>query len=287
LGENEENISKDLSKIENMKHVRNSLNEFYLIHKKLLKGREESEKLISEIKIALEKLNNGLAGFEGKKLLYRESQKIIEGMRNEMMTFEKSVSKLEAEKNSSESMLKLLEKDIEMKIKEKERAQHISELITWVDEHFINLMENIEKHVMHSIHKEFEKFFQEWFSMLMGEQLDVRIDEQFTPIIEQNGYETEYANLSGGEKTSTALAYRLALNKVVNILIDGIKTKDMLILDEPTDGFSTDQLERMRDVLDALGLGQIIIVSHEPKIDTFVENTIKIYKDGHVSRIVK
>jgi hypothetical protein len=63
----------------------------------------------------------------------------------------------------------------------------------------------------------------------------IRINEQFAPIIEQDGFETDYINLSGGEKTSIALAYRLALNKVINIMIDSIKTKDIMILDEPTE----------------------------------------------------
>ena len=119
----------------------------------------------------------------------------------------------------------------------------------------------------------------------MGEQLSVRIDEAFSPVIEQNGYVTEYTNLSGGEKTAVALAYRLALNKVINALIDSIKTKDLLILDEPTDGFSREQLDRLRDVIAELGLRQIILVSHEPKIDTLADSVIKVFKEDHVSRV--
>ncbi|MBI4174550.1 MAG: hypothetical protein HY517_02805, partial [Candidatus Aenigmarchaeota archaeon] len=65
-----------------------------------------------------------------------------------------------------------------------------------------------------------------------------------------------------------------------------IKTKDLLILDEPTDGFSSEQLDRIRDVIAELALKQIILVSHEPKIDTFVDNVIRVYKEDHVSRVV-
>ena len=55
-------------------------------------------------------------------------------------------------------------------------------------------------------------------------------------------------SLSGGEKTSVALSYRLALNKVINDLIGNIKTKNIIILDEPTYGFSSEQLDKVREV---------------------------------------
>jgi len=63
-----------------------------------------------------------------------------------------------------------------------------------------------------------------------------------------------------------------------------IKTKDLVILDEPTDGFSEQQLDKLRDVLQQLDVKQMIIVSHEQKIEGFVENVIKFKKSAGVSR---
>jgi exonuclease SbcC len=91
--------------------------------------------------------------------------------------------------------------------------------------------------------------------------------------------------MSGGERTSLALAYRLSLNKVINDLIETIKIKDLIILDEPTDGFSTEQLDRVKIVLDQLNLNQIIIVSHESKIEGFVDTVIKVSKEDGISRV--
>jgi len=54
------------------------------------------------------------------------------------------------------------------------------------------------------------------------------------------------------------LAYRLALNQVLNSLLSKIKTRDFVILDEPTDGFSDQQLDKMRDVLNELKVKQLI-----------------------------
>ena len=76
--------------------------------------------------------------------------------------------------------------------------------------------------------------FKEWFNLLIEESnINARLDDTFTPVVEQDGYDTEFSSLSGGERTSLALAYRLSLNKVINDLITGIKMKDLIILDEP------------------------------------------------------
>jgi len=60
----------------------------------------------------------------------------------------------------------------------------------------------------------------------------------------------------------------------------------VLILDEPTDGFSEEQVDRLRIVLDELNIKQIIIVSHESKIESFVENVIRLNKKDGVSEII-
>ena len=65
--------------------------------------------------------------------------------------------------------------------------------------------------------------------------------------------------------------------------MSNIKTKDIVVLDEPTDGFSEQQLDKMIDVLLQLDVNQLIIVSHEQKIEGFVENVIKFKKENGIS----
>ena len=90
---------------------------------------------------------------------------------------------------------------------------------------------------MVSINQEFNEHFRKWFGLLVEDpSKEARVDEDFTPIVEQDGYEQNLRYLSGGEKTSVALAYRLALNSIVQKVAAGMKS-NLLILDEPTDGF--------------------------------------------------
>ncbi len=253
--------------------------------------QEESARLQPEInglsgEIAL--LSGKLKAVEKTELDYKEIDSRLKNEQASRLNQEKEKSRLEQQIKDLKSSITYLESEIDKKKAAKAKIQHIDELTHWLENQFIVLMDAMEKSVMVRINTEFVLLFQQWFDILMQDDvLSVRLDEDFTPIIQQNGYETDYQNLSGGEKTSVALAYRLALNRVINELVENIKTKDMLILDEPTDGFSSEQLDRIRDVISELRLKQVIIVSHETKIDTFVDNVIRVYKEGHVSRVVK
>ena len=194
---------------------------------------------------------------------------------------------LEKEKETSLRQAEILADEVRSKEAAKREFAGAANLSYWLDEVFSNLVSVIEKHVMMKVHREFNGLFTEWFSILIGtDAISARIDDEFTPVVEANGFEILVENLSGGEKTSCALAYRLALNMVINSLVSTIKTKDLLILDEPTDGFSAEQLDKLRDVLVQLQLQQIILVSHEDRIESFVQSIIRIEKEQHVSRVL-
>lgn len=207
----------------------------------------------------------------------------IESERSEHM---KQLSRYEQRAEDLRDRILASGRELADKRRARSRLQRFAELSDWLDRYFIGLMGTIERHVLITLQKEFNAFFQNWFNLLVEEEsLSAKIDENFSPVIEQNSFETSPQNLSGGEKTALALAYRLALNRTINALIETIRTKGLIILDEPTDGFSSAQLDRLRDVIRELGLEQVIIVSHEQKIDSFVDSVIRFRKENHVSRI--
>src|SRR3989339_735179 len=196
------------------------------------------------------------------------NKKLLEQLLDSQKKLELSIVINNKDKDFIEKELMILKSDIENKEKASSKLDYYTKLCDWFDSFFINIIDIIEKKTMSKLHSDFSDLFQKWFSMLIDESvLKVRLDEEFTPIIEQNSHDIEYENLSGGEKTACALAYRLALNQVINDIASLLNTKDIIILDEPTDGFSSEQLEKIRGVLEELKMRQIIIVSHEPKIE--------------------
>jgi DNA repair protein SbcC/Rad50 len=218
---------------------------------------------------------------------YRQRKAAHESLRSDHGELQMKMVSIQKDINTVTIEIVRISDNIETKKKIKVKINYISELNHWITEHFISLASTIEKSIMQKAHKEFNSLFRQWFYILMDDDnLTISLDEEFTPMIEQNSYRTFIENLSGGEKTAVALAYRLALNKVINDLINTIKTRDIIILDEPTDGFSSEQLDKMRDVFRELKIGQLIIVSHESKLESYVQNIIRISKIEHESKVM-
>jgi exonuclease SbcC len=280
-------LKKEVDELREKKHLTDMLNEKENRRLKLIESLKNIKKDIGIINVEKIKLRNEIEKLKDIENEYLAIKKEFEVIREEEKQILVKKTSIEKEIEGIEKIIEILDRNIDEKIKTKEKIKQIKNYKEWLERYFMQLMNNMERHVMVNIHREFNELFQHWFSMLMeDENLNVRLDNSFTPIIEQNGYESFVENLSGGEKTAAALAYRLALNRVINELVSEIKTKDLIILDEPTDGFSSEQLDKVREVLDEIGTKQTIIVSHESKIESFVDNVIRVRKNEHISNII-
>lgn len=246
----------------------------------------ELKKEIGILEQAKETYSLKIDSFKGQEMQFRLLKESLDAMKKEetnALVRQASVSK---EMQGLESNLKQLKIEIAKKEKDLDDLARLNEKVNWLEESFIPLTMAIERQIMAHVYRLFNELFKKWLSMLIEDDLlNVRLDQDFTPVIEQNGFDVDFEHLSGGEKTSVALAYRLALNKVVNDLYKAIGTHDMIILDEPTDGFSREHLDKLREVFDELNMKQLIIVSHESKIESFVEHVIRVNKNEHVSSI--
>lgn len=217
--------------------------------------------------------------------VFEEKQKQLEDALKKERIADIKVAELKKEIEVFGRQIEELREKITRREEIREKVDHLTKIETWLSKNFIPLITSIEKNVMIKLKVEFSKLFASWFSMLVSDVFDVRLSDDFTPVIEYQDYDIDYSYLSGGERTAIALAYRLSLNQVINSMLSKIKTRELVILDEPTDGFSEQQLDKMRDVLKQLEVKQLIIVSHEQKIEGFVENVIRFKKDAGVSRI--
>jgi len=250
--------------------------------------KENISKLQSEIKELNEKNSKiQLISFENKEKEYEQLRLDFEKIQKDERVTELEKTRITAEKSNSEKLEISLKNEIEEKERSKIKITELSALEGWIQNNFINIISMMEKHVLSSIYFNFNDTFKEMFSMLIeDERLVSRIDESFSPVIEQNGHETEFENLSGGEKTSLCLAYRLALHKAISEMISAIQTKGLLILDEPTDGFSSEQTDKLKDLFEKINAVQTIIVSHENKIESLADHIVRIAKSSHESVVL-
>ena len=243
--------------------------------------QKDLELLDGHIKI----LNNSVFELNKFDSIFDAKQRQFENSLREERNAEIKVAELRKEIEVFSRQIEEFRERIKKTEEMKKKVDHLIKIEAWLSKDFTSLISTIEKNVMIKLKVEFSKLFAKWFSMLVSDVFDVRLDDDFTPIIEHQDYEIDYSHLSGGERTAIALAYRLSLNQVVHSLLSKVKTRDLVILDEPTDGFSEQQLDKMRDIFRQMEVRQLIIVSHEQKIESFVENVIRFRKDNGISRV--
>ncbi|MEM4270549.1 MAG: AAA family ATPase [Candidatus Pacearchaeota archaeon] len=299
LEKEKEKILVDISSLEKeIFNIDKKLEQFNLI-KVRLEALEDKQKRLSYVEKQIISISNDIEmldkqvdrlknlTFELKKYenIFNFKNKELQFALNEEKKSEILIATTEKEIELTKKNIEKINNEILEKEKIKSNLLYISELEDWLSKDFSSLISFTEKNVMLKLREEFSKLFCEWFNILVPDTFTTRLDEDFTPIIEQHDFSLDYSFLSGGERTAVALAYRLALNQVINSLLSRIKTKDVVILDEPTDGFSEQQLNKMRDVLNQLNIKQLIMVSHEQQIESFVENIIKFRKENGITRV--
>ncbi|MEK6885941.1 MAG: AAA family ATPase [Nanoarchaeota archaeon] len=282
-----DSLRQSLSQLEILKIKLESINEKQIRINTLEKQKITLFADIEMIKKHIEGIEDLLEEFSSYDILYEKKSRELKEIVSKENSFMIKKAEINAEIQFLNKQIKILEEEVE-KIKElAKKLNYMKELEFWLNNKFLQFVLFTEKNVMLKLREDFSKLFSNWFSILVSDTITVRLDESFSPIIQQLDYEVEYDNLSGGERTAVALAYRLALNQTINSLLSKIKTRDLVILDEPTDGFSDSQLDKMRDVLNQLNVRQLILVSHEQKIEGFVNNIIKFKKVEGVTEIEK
>ncbi|MCW4034437.1 MAG: SMC family ATPase [Candidatus Bathyarchaeota archaeon] len=122
----------------------------------------------------------------------------------------------------------------------------------------------------------------------VGPSLIVNIDETYSPFVSSDqGYEREVENLSGGERTLLAFAYRIGLGQLIMQSRSG-HGLFMLLLDEPTESLGREDgsVERLADAISRFkAIEQIIAVTHNEAFAEKAEHVIRIEKHAGASQV--
>ena len=174
--------------------------------------------------------------------------------------------------------------EVAKKEKEAARARRLSNYEDWLGAFFRPTIEQIERQALSQAAARFNGHFQRFFTTLVDDpDMVVRVREDFSPVFEREGFDQDFEALSGGERTSMALAYRFALNAVIR---DSLASRqELVVLDEPTDGFSKEQVYKMRDLLGELDSRQVIMVSHEKELESMADYVFRVEKVNGTSRV--
>lgn len=285
----EDLLEKLREHLRNREELKNIEDQLERNNKKIEENRGNIKVLEEDIHILEQNLSEYEEKSKGINVILNKINKLKsdrDETSDKLQQIKENIASIKTLINSLEGDIERLENEINKKQSLKKQLYILKDYNIWFNEYLIPTLSLIEKHVMQNIHQEFNDNFKKWFGLLMDDPSKTgKINEEFTPIVEQDGFEQEINYLSGGEKTSVALAYRLALNNIVQKVSTGMKS-NLLILDEPTDGFSKEQLFKVRDILNELDCPQIIIVSHERELESFADNVFRVEKIDGVSKVM-
>jgi exonuclease SbcC len=139
--------------------------------------------------------------------------------------------------------------------------------------------------------KVLRSFVQQILDGLVGGEvptLNVTIDETYTPYVKSEmGVDREVSNLSGGERTLLAFAYRLGLGQLIMQSKTG-RGLSLLVLDEPTENLGSEDgsIERLAEAISRFkAIEQIIAVTHSEDFAAKADHVVTLDKDAGVSRV--
>jgi DNA repair protein SbcC/Rad50 len=139
--------------------------------------------------------------------------------------------------------------------------------------------------------KVLRNFVQQVLDGLVGGEtpmLNVVIDETYTPYVKsETGVDREVSNLSGGERTLLAFAYRLGLGQLIMQSRTG-HGLGMLMLDEPTENLGSEDgsIERLAEAISRFkAIEQIIAVTHSEAFAGKADHVITLEKEAGASKI--
>jgi exonuclease SbcC len=139
--------------------------------------------------------------------------------------------------------------------------------------------------------KVLRNFVQQVLDGLVGGEaplLNVIVDETYTPYVKsESGADREVSNLSGGERTLLAFAYRLGLGQLIMQSRTG-HGLSMLLLDEPTESLGREDgsIDRLAEAISRFkAIEQIIAVTHSEAFAEKAEHVIILEKEAGTSKI--
>jgi exonuclease SbcC len=307
--ERQKTVSQLQRDIEELQQIKNKANDAFSNLQMLAPRVEELKTRINEESQALTELSKE---FEEKQKLEKEIRLQLETVRTEINRFD--VNQMEAARTRREQAFKqyyLL--DSELRTKENRKEDLIKRLDATKErvdqaQRKIERMEKIAKvieiiggirdayrSIQPKLRSEFVKVLRNFVQQVLdnlvageGPLINVLIDETYTPYVKsESGFERDVSNLSGGERTLLAFAYRLGLGQLIMQSRTG-HGLSMLLLDEPTESLGREDgsIDRLAEAISRFkAIEQIIAVTHSEAFAEKAEHVIRLEKEAGVSTV--
>lgn len=260
--------------------------------KLLMEKIDDREKSISTDTEDLRKYENELINLGSVDEEFNSINKDLEVLNTDLISISSKKSSLEKEFKMLGQELVEIQKDFDgrkkklenMKENQKE-ADKISILLDLLERLRVDIRQ-IREVIRDKFLENFRYAFQKKFEEIRTEnEYLVDIKASYEPVAFSEKRSVPIDHLSGGEKTSVALAYRLALANIAAQMAN-VHPSEILILDEPTVGLDGEDIKALPEVLRSIKtIPQIIIVTHSEELKEAADYKYNVLKKDSISRI--
>ncbi len=259
----------------------------FLTNENLAKSLPEKEKEFAAAKSEVEKLKTDLAKSEkdfeaasrdyDRELHQTEKFALLEAEKRFAET-RANLGHAERQKSQAADELKRLaevRKAMQTEFQEKERLEKIGEATDFIRETLKKSAPLVAKNYIYYVSLEANQMFRE---ISGNAERTLKWTEDYGILLEENGYERPFVNLSGGEQMAAALSVRLALLKQLSDV-------RLAFFDEPTTNMDAARRERLAEqishITERKTFDQLFVISHDDTFEGYVDNVVSVAGNGN------
>ena len=255
---------------------------------KLSKEFEEKQLLEKQLREQLSAIRKEIAKFDLSQL--EKARKLRDQVFMEYSDVKNRLETTETRKNDLAFRMEELKQRLDnaqQKLDRKQRIERLLEIVTGVRDAYRSIQPRMRSEFVTYLQRMIQQFLDD-LTGGVGPALIVKIDETYSPIVTgEEGFEREVTNLSGGERTLLAFAYRLGLGQLImqSRTGHGLYT---LLLDEPTESLGREDgsIDRLAEAISRLkAIEQIVAVTHSEAFAEKAEHVIRVEKEAGASKV--
>ncbi|MEP6787339.1 MAG: SMC family ATPase, partial [Acidobacteriota bacterium] len=160
-----------------------------------------------------------------------------------------------------------IRRSMQSEFKEKERLELVGQATSFIRDTLKEAAPRVARNYVYHISLEANQMFREITGHAEG---TLKWAEDYSIILEEEGYERPFQSLSGGEQMAAALSVRLALLKQLTDI-------RIAFFDEPTTNMDAERRENLAMQLSRIThFDQLFVISHDETFDSYVDSVVSV-----------
>ncbi|HMF57681.1 MAG TPA: hypothetical protein VK619_15165, partial [Pyrinomonadaceae bacterium] len=236
------------------------------------KAEDEASRAASEAEMARAEFDKA-AGAYDRERHSQERAALVEAKKQEAATSAQLSAALAREANLSAEIARLSQIRDRMREEflERDRLERLNEATDFIRDVLREAGPRVTESYLYNVSIEANQLFRE----ITGDAArSLRWSRDYEIILEEEGHERSFQNLSGGEQMAAALSVRLALLKQLSDI-------RMAFFDEPTVNMDQRRREGLAQQIGQIKhFDQLFIISHDDTFAEAVDHTVHVPEDG-------